>query len=116
MQVSGLFKLTNKYSKCYITVNTNMRFCWANPLTVLLFGVYHCYPQNKVKKRYYTSKRYNLSLPFVLPSKAVINANWVDFLIGSQGSILTLVLLRKQIMPMKRESGPSPSVLKGRQL
>jgi len=64
------------------------------------------------------SKTYNLSLPPALLSKAVISANWEDFLISSQGSKLTSVLLRKQIIPISEGSGwgPSPSALKGGQL
>lgn len=53
---------------------------------------------------------YNLSLPLTLPSKAVITVNWEDALISSQGSILMLVLLRKQIIPLRRGSEWRPSL------
>lgn len=46
MHILGLFKLTNKYLKHYITVNMTMHFCWAKSHNFLV-RVYHCYPQNK---------------------------------------------------------------------
>lgn len=102
MQVLGLFKLTNKYSKFYITVNTTTHFSWAKKFNYLFVT---CLSLLSSKQRAVGSKTYNLSLPPpALPSKAVISANWEDFLISSQGSILTLVLLRKQIIPLRRES------------